>query len=251
MRTSAPPLSRTARLCPLFSSTSSLYIPELSAGGSGGPPEEEEEAPRTCWEKRMDRLQTQKLMSPPPQSQEVKRTFFFSKRLKRSSHFLACLRTHTTSSIGRSASFTVLTRAAHMKLQERSFLPFPLSLWQRYAAFFSILVHPVIFPASQLLQSCRKGFYTNGFISRHTGEKGRCFHTNSGTIAAAAAVTAQVPLLLRQLRCEKGDETEPQTERKHENLSIYDLLGKELKRRCISAEENQVTASVLSGRRCR
>lgn len=28
---SAPPLSRTARLCPLFSSTSSLYIPELLA----------------------------------------------------------------------------------------------------------------------------------------------------------------------------------------------------------------------------
>lgn len=69
-----------------------------------------------------------------PRSQED--FFFFSKRLKRSSHFLACLRTHTTSSIGRSASFTVLTRAAHMKLQERSFLPFPLSLWQRYAAFF-------------------------------------------------------------------------------------------------------------------
>lgn len=158
MRTSAPPLSRTARLCPLFSSTSSLYIPELSAGGSGGPPEEEEEAPRTCWEKRMDRLQTQKLMSPPPQSQEVKRTFFFSKRLKRSSHFPACLRTHTTSSIGRSASFTVLTRAAHMKLQERSFLPFPPSLWQRYAAFFSHSCASCHLPSISTAAELQKGF---------------------------------------------------------------------------------------------
>lgn len=57
-RGSAPPLSRTARLCPLFSSTSSLYIPELLAGGSGRPLEEEEEeeaaAPTTCEERCMD-----------------------------------------------------------------------------------------------------------------------------------------------------------------------------------------------------
>lgn len=56
MRSSAPPRSRTASLCPLFSSTSSLNISELVLGGSGGPPEEEEEeeAPTTCWEKHMD-----------------------------------------------------------------------------------------------------------------------------------------------------------------------------------------------------
>lgn len=46
---SVPPLSRTARLCPLFSSTSSLYIPEVGTARSDGPPEEQG-APRPCEE---------------------------------------------------------------------------------------------------------------------------------------------------------------------------------------------------------
>lgn len=108
MRSSAPPLSRTARLCPLFSSTSSLYISELLVGGSGGPPEEEEEeeeeAPTTCWEKHMDRFQTDLSTATKPRSQEDGRN--------RSVAFTSTAVFTPTLLADRSASFTVVTRVS-------------------------------------------------------------------------------------------------------------------------------------------
>lgn len=53
----SPPLSRTARLCPLFSSISSLYIPEPCTDRSGGTAEEHE-APTACQQKSRDYCQT-------------------------------------------------------------------------------------------------------------------------------------------------------------------------------------------------
>lgn len=53
----SPPLSRTARLCPLFSSISSLYIPEPWTDRSGGTAEEHE-APTACQQKSRDYCQT-------------------------------------------------------------------------------------------------------------------------------------------------------------------------------------------------
>lgn len=47
-----PPLSRTARLCPLFRSISNLYIPELWSDRSGGTVDEQE-TPTACqWTKK-------------------------------------------------------------------------------------------------------------------------------------------------------------------------------------------------------
>lgn len=64
----SPPLSRTARLCPLFSSISSLYIPELWTDRSGGTAEEHE-APTACQQKSRDYCQTaskRKAVPPSP-----------------------------------------------------------------------------------------------------------------------------------------------------------------------------------------
>lgn len=69
----SPPLSRTARLCPLFSSISSLYIPEPWTDRSGGTAEEHE-APTACQQKSRDYCPTaskRKSVTPSEREQSL------------------------------------------------------------------------------------------------------------------------------------------------------------------------------------
>lgn len=77
-----PPLSRTARLCPLFSSISSLYIPELWMDLSGVTPEAHG-APIPCQEKRVHSLQSALLaITTKPALSKLKLTAIFKRTKK-------------------------------------------------------------------------------------------------------------------------------------------------------------------------
>lgn len=76
-----PPLSRTARLCPLFSSISSLYIPELWMDLSVVTPEAHG-APIPCQEKRVHSLQSALLGITRSRPPKLKLTAIFKRNKK-------------------------------------------------------------------------------------------------------------------------------------------------------------------------